>query len=75
MSTRAFIWLKRKAERAMASETFPNEYLETARDAMLRVAVTSAYDTKDGIEIKVTRATGSTIQIKRSHGGMFIDVI
>lgn len=75
MSTRAFVWLKRKAEREMASATFPNEYLETARDAMLRVAVTSAYDTKDDIEIKVTRANEPSIQIKRSHGGMVIDVI
>jgi hypothetical protein len=75
MSTRAFVWLKRKAEREMASATFPNEYLGTARDAMLRVAVTSAYDTKDDIEILITRANEPSIQIKRSHGGMVIDVI
>lgn len=75
MSTRAFVWLKRKAEREMASATFPNEYLGTARDAMLRVAVTSAYDTKDGIEIRITRANEPSIQIKRAHGGMVIDVI
>ncbi|MCC7703513.1 hypothetical protein IGS59_14785 [Janthinobacterium sp. GW460P] len=75
MSTRAFVWLKRKAEREMASATFPNEYLGTARDAMLRVAVTSAYDTKDGIELRITRANEPSIQIKRAHGGMVIDVI
>lgn len=75
LETRAFVWLKRRAERAMAPATFPMEYLETARDAMLRVAVTSGYDMQDEIEIEISRTTGSSIRICRSHGGLSVDFV
>ncbi|OTP79068.1 hypothetical protein [Caballeronia sordidicola] len=68
LETKAFAWLKRRAERAMALATFPSAYLETAQDAMLRVAVTSGYDTSDEIEIYIDTLDGVAIKITRSHG-------
>jgi hypothetical protein len=73
LNTRAFIWLKRRAERNMDSATFPREYLETARDAMLRVAANLAYDTKDDVILKIEGFNEDLIEVRRAHGGVYVD--
>lgn len=73
LNTRAFIWLKRRAERHMDSSTFPKEYLETARDAMLRVATLSSYDTKDDVTLRIEVGLGRRIEIRRSYRGVYIE--
>ncbi|WP_175885921.1 hypothetical protein [Burkholderia sp. BCC0044] len=73
LETKAFVWLKRRAERGMASATFPSVYLETAQDAMLGVAVTSGYDMSDDLEIYIDTPNGPKIKITRSHGVLDVE--
>jgi hypothetical protein len=75
LNTRAFIWLKRRAERNMDSATFPKEYLETARDAMLRVATSTSYDTKDEVILRIDVGQNRTVEIRRSHRGVYIEYV
>ncbi|WP_157128415.1 hypothetical protein [Cupriavidus sp. USMAA2-4] len=73
MSTRAFVWLKRRAERAMSQGTFPDQYLETARDTVSRVAVKSNYDKQDDIEILVNRIEEQDVRMIRMYGEVYVD--
>jgi hypothetical protein len=73
LSTQAFVWLKRRADRKMSFSTFPSEYLETARDAMLRVAVTSGYDVQEDIVLDIKRPGDRPIKVTKSHGSTYIN--
>lgn len=76
LNARAFVWLKRKIDRMMATSSFPVEYLETAKDSLVKAASESSYHTQnEDVELVVSLPLPSNdhVTLKRSRGRVIVD--
>lgn len=76
LNARAFVWLKRKIDRMMATSSFPVEYLETAKDSLVKAASESSYHTQnEDVELAVALPPPNNgyVTLKRSRGRVIID--
>jgi hypothetical protein len=70
----AFVWLKRRLERGMVTVSFPEAFLQTARDALERASSESKYFTNDSdIEIVIELPGDRRWALKRSRGFVRLD--
>lgn len=74
LSALAFVWLKRRIDRAMSDKRFPVEYLDTARDALIRAASESGYSLADSdLELVIQLPDKRNVRMRRSQGRVIID--
>lgn len=64
LSALAFIWLSRRHEGPLHDSTFPTEWLNSAREALVRAASARNYSRQDGF-LEIVLADGGKVRVHR----------